>query len=87
MVELNRGNPRYVYPIAQYKNQWRNFAKLGLRMMISDTKILLADDDEKVDLEEIVDKNLEYKCSPELVERCTKRIFPMLKLAIKENLM
>jgi hypothetical protein len=75
-----------VYPIAQYKNQWRNFAKLALKMMISDTKILLADDDEKVDLKEIVDKNLEYKCSPELVERCTKRIFPMLKLAIKENL-
>lgn len=32
--------------------------------MISDTKILLADDDEKVDLEEIVDKNVEYKCTP-----------------------
>jgi hypothetical protein len=50
-----------VYLIAQYKNQWRNFAKLGLRMMISDTKILSADDDEKVDLEEIAILKLAIK--------------------------
>jgi hypothetical protein len=55
-------------------------------MMVSGSKIFLANNDERVDLEEIVEKNIQHKCSPELVERCSKRVFPMIKLPM-ENLL
>jgi hypothetical protein len=55
-------------------------------MMISESKVFLADDDEIVDLEEIVEKNIQHKYSPELVQRCSQKIFPMLQLAIDEKI-
>jgi hypothetical protein len=79
-------NPKVLYPFEQFRNQWRNYGKLGLRMMISESKVFLAEDDEIVDLEEIVEKNIQHKYSPELVQRCSQKIFPMLQLAIDEKI-
>jgi hypothetical protein len=57
-----------------------------LKMMVSGSKIFLANNDERVDLEEIVEKKIQHKCSPELVERCSKRVFPMIKLPMEKLL-
>jgi hypothetical protein len=55
-------------------------------MMVSGSKIFLANNDDRVDLEEIVEKKIQHKCSLELVERCSKRVFPIIKLPMEKLL-
>jgi hypothetical protein len=80
-------DPNKVFPFDAFTNQWRQFGKLGLRMMFPAIKNSLLEQEEIFDLAEMVESGREIKYSERTVERCSKRIFPIIQLAIEKKIL
>jgi thiamine kinase-like enzyme len=75
-----------MFPFDEFMNEWRKYGRIGLRMMFSVIRNCLMEPNEIFDLKEVVESGKEMDCSSRTLERCCKRTFPLLQLAVDKKI-